>query len=80
MKASSAVPIAFSAKATGQRLPSSRLAPSVKPKVAYRLLNLSAPWKKQTIFPFLPKFRTRVRSRLRRPVHVAKRKMFSICR
>ena len=49
--ASSAAVSSLSAKATGHRAPSSRCALSLKPSVAYRVLNFSAGWKKQTILP-----------------------------
>src|SRR5512139_853287 len=45
--ASSAAVSSFRAKATGHMGPSSRCALSLKPKVAYLVLNLCAPWKKQ---------------------------------
>src|SRR5690348_14827559 len=51
--ASSAEFNSFNAKATGHRAPSSRLALSLKPNVAYLVLNLYAGWKKQTILPSL---------------------------
>ena len=51
--ASSAAVNAVSAKATGHMAPSSRFAATSKPKVAYRDLNLSAAWKKQTTLPSL---------------------------
>ena len=51
--ASSAAVSSFSAKVTGHRAPSSRRALSLKPSVAYRVLNFSAGWKKQTILPSL---------------------------
>src|SRR5437588_1542369 len=51
--ASSAAVNAFSAKATGHRAPSSRFALSLKPNVAYLVLNLCAGWKKQTTLPSL---------------------------
>jgi len=41
----------LSAKDVGHMSPSSRLASSLKPNVAYLDLNLSAPWKKQTTLP-----------------------------
>src|SRR5881296_3052142 len=41
----------FSAKATGHRAPSSRFAVSLKPNVAYLVLNFCALWKKQTTLP-----------------------------
>src|SRR2546427_2228563 len=43
----------FSAKATGHTVPSSRFALSLKPNVAYLVLNLCALWKKQTTLPSL---------------------------
>src|SRR5215472_18109894 len=49
--ASSAAVTSFSAKATGHRAPSSRFALSLKPNVAYLVLNLYAGWKKQTTLP-----------------------------
>jgi Phosphotransferase enzyme family len=51
--ASSAAVNSVSAKAVGHMAPSSRFATSLKPKVAYRDLNLSALWKKQTTLPSL---------------------------
>src|SRR2546428_357570 len=51
--ASSAAVNSFSAKATGHRAPSSRLALSLKPNVAYLVLNFCALWKKQTTLPSL---------------------------
>src|SRR5689334_21706427 len=51
--ASSAAVNSFSAKATGQRAPSSRFALSLKPNVAYLVLNFCALWKKQTTLPSL---------------------------
>src|SRR5439155_22807454 len=50
---SSAAVNSFSAKATGHRAPSSRLALSLKPNVAYLVLNFCALWKKQTTLPSL---------------------------
>jgi hypothetical protein len=38
----------FSANAVGHMAPSSRFAVSLKPKVAYLVLNFCALWKKQT--------------------------------
>src|SRR5205823_901451 len=50
----SSVPVnAFSAKATDHMAPSSRFAASLKPKVAYLVLNFCALWKKQTTLPSL---------------------------
>src|SRR5215472_14298860 len=49
--ASSAAVNSFSAKATGHRPPSSRFALSLKPNVAYLVLNLCAGWKKHTTLP-----------------------------
>src|SRR5438445_2065987 len=46
--ASSAAVNAFSAKAVGHRAPSSSFAASLKPNVAYLVLNFCALWKKQT--------------------------------
>src|SRR5256885_5178324 len=46
--ASSAAVDAFNAKAAGHMLPSSRFALSLKPSVAYLVLNFAAVWKKQT--------------------------------
>ncbi|MDQ6872945.1 MAG: hypothetical protein M3037_13220, partial [Gemmatimonadota bacterium] len=46
--ASSAGVKSFSAKAVGHMWPSSRVALSLKPKVAYLVLNFCASWKKQT--------------------------------
>src|SRR3989338_3417789 len=43
----------LSAKATGHRAPSSRDAVSLKPRVAYLVLNFCALWKKQTTLPSL---------------------------
>src|SRR5437867_5646768 len=43
----------FSAKTTGHIAPSSRFAASLKPNVAYRVLNFCAGWKKQTTSPSL---------------------------
>src|SRR5437867_4346127 len=51
--ASSAAVNSFSAKATGQTVPSSRFALSLKPNVAYLALNFCALWKKQTTLPSL---------------------------
>ena len=51
--ASSVAVNSFSAKATGHRAPSSRFAASLKPSVAYRVLNFCAGWKKQTTLPSL---------------------------
>src|SRR5436190_997962 len=51
--ASSAAVNSFSAKATGHRAPSSRFAASLKPNVAYLVLNFCALWKKQTTLPSL---------------------------
>src|SRR5579859_1081497 len=51
--ASSAAVNSFSAKAIGHIAPSSRCALSLKPNVAYRVLNFCAGWKKQTILPSL---------------------------
>src|SRR5215471_17747095 len=51
--ASAAAVSSVSAKATGHRAPSSRCAVSLKPSVAYLVLNLFAGWKKQTILPSL---------------------------
>src|SRR5215510_16057580 len=51
--ASSAAVNSVSAKATGHRAPSSRCAASLKPSVAYLVLNFCAGWKKQTILPSL---------------------------
>src|SRR5262249_45801097 len=44
---------AFSAKATGHTVPSSRFALSLKPNVAYLVLNLWELWKKHTTLPSL---------------------------
>src|SRR5437667_2168127 len=46
--ASSAAVNCFNAKAVGHRAPSSRFALSLKPNVAYLVLNFFAHWKKQT--------------------------------
>src|SRR6476660_4206899 len=43
----------FSEKATGHIAPSSRFAESLKPNVAYLVLNFCALWKKQTTLPSL---------------------------
>src|SRR5437867_367673 len=43
----------FRAKTTGHRAPSSRFAASLKPNVAYLVLNFCAGWKKQTTSPSL---------------------------
>src|SRR2546428_14165684 len=51
--ASSVAVNSFSAKATGHRAPSSRFAWSLKPSVAYLVLNFCASWKKQTTLPSL---------------------------
>src|SRR5207253_4850317 len=51
--ASSAVVNSFSAKAVGHMAPSSRFALSLKPSVAYLVLNFCALWKKQTTLPSL---------------------------
>ena len=51
--ASSAAVNSFSAKATGHIAPSSRFAGSLKPNVAYLVLNFCALWKKQTTLPSL---------------------------
>src|SRR6059058_1770918 len=51
--ASSVAVNSFSAKATGHRAPSSRFALSLKPKVAYLVLNFCALWKKQRTLPSL---------------------------
>src|SRR5438105_1488204 len=51
--ASSAAVNSFSAKATGHMAPSSRFAASLKPNVAYLVLNFCALWKKQTTLPSL---------------------------
>src|SRR5205809_2377935 len=51
--ASSAPVNSFSAKATGHRAPSSRFAASLKPNVAYLVLNFCAGWKWQTTSPSL---------------------------
>src|SRR5919206_90839 len=50
---SSAAVSSLSAKATGHSAPSSRFALSLKPKVAYLVLNFCALWKKQTTLPSL---------------------------
>src|SRR5438270_4846172 len=52
--ASSAAVNSFSAKAVGHMAPSSRFALSLKPSVAYLVLNFCAVWKKQTTLPSLP--------------------------
>jgi hypothetical protein len=51
--ASSAALNSVSAKAVGHMAPSSRCAASLKPSVAYRVLNFCALWKKQTTSPSL---------------------------
>src|SRR5947209_2170208 len=51
--ASSAAVNSFSAKAVGHMAPSSRFALSLKPSVAYLVLNFCALWKKQTTWPSL---------------------------
>src|SRR5438105_617324 len=51
--ASAAAFSSFSANATGHAPPSSRFAASLKPNVAYLLLNFCASWKKQTTLPSL---------------------------
>jgi hypothetical protein len=51
--ASSAAVNSVSAKATGHMPPSSRFAVSLKPNVAYLVLNFCALWKKQTTLPSL---------------------------
>src|SRR6202048_3184395 len=51
--ASSAAVSSFSAKAVGHMWPSSRFALSLKPSVAYLVLNFCALWKKQTTLPSL---------------------------
>src|SRR5207247_9227128 len=51
--ASSAAVNSFSAKAVGHMAASSRFALSLKPNVAYLVLNFSALWKKQTTLPSL---------------------------
>src|SRR5947207_709870 len=51
--ASAAAVNSFSAKATGHTVPSSRFALSLKPNVAYLVLNFCALWKKQTTSPSL---------------------------
>src|SRR5437870_13334699 len=51
--ASSVAVNSFSAKAVGHMAPSSRYAVSLKPNVAYLVLNFCALWKKQTILPSL---------------------------
>src|SRR3989454_3457795 len=51
--ASSVAVNSFSAKATGHIAPSSRFALSLKPNVAYLVLNFCALWKKQTTLPSL---------------------------
>src|SRR5678815_1700609 len=51
--ASSAAVNFVSAYEVGHMLPSSKLALSLKPNVAYLALNLAASWKKRTALPFL---------------------------
>src|SRR5918911_2566659 len=53
IRASSAAVSSFSAKAVGHMAPSSRFASSLKPSVAYLVLNFWALWKKQTTLPSL---------------------------
>src|SRR5436309_9633697 len=53
MLASAAAVNSFSAKAVGHRAPSSRFALSLKPNVAYLVLNFCALWKKQRTLPSL---------------------------
>src|ERR687893_765705 len=53
IRASSAAVSSVTAKAVGHMVPSSRVAESLKPTVAYRALNFAAGWKKQTILPSL---------------------------
>src|SRR6185369_5069232 len=50
---SSAAVSFVNAYAFGQKLPSSSAATSLKPKVAYRVLNFVAGWKKQSTLPSL---------------------------
>src|SRR5205085_7227058 len=50
---SSAAVNSVSAKAVGHMWPSSRVAWSLKPSVAYLVLNFCAAWKKQTTLPSL---------------------------
>src|SRR5437773_11144176 len=51
--ASSVAVNSLSAKATGHSAPSSSFAASLKPNVAYLVLNFCAGWKKQTTSPSL---------------------------
>src|SRR5262245_2455174 len=51
--ASSSAVNSFSAKAVGHMTPSSRFDSSLKPKVAYLVLNFFSLWKKQRTLPFL---------------------------
>src|SRR5207245_6717467 len=53
IRASSVAVNSFSAKATGQRAPSSGCPASLKPSVAYLVLNFCAGWKWQTTSPSL---------------------------
>src|SRR6187549_1459491 len=53
MTTSSAAVNFASAKAVGHMAPSSRFASSLKPSVAYLVLNFCALWKKQTTLPSL---------------------------
>src|ERR1700733_8284490 len=53
IRASTAAVNSFSAKAVGHMAPSSRFAESLKPNVAYLVLNFCALWKKQTTLPSL---------------------------
>ena len=52
--ASSAALKSLTANSTGHTLPSSSFAASLKPSVAYLVLNFCALWKKQTTFHLLP--------------------------
>src|SRR5882724_6603085 len=53
IRASAAAVNSFSAKAVGHMAPSSRFALSLKPNVAYLVLNFCALWKKQMTLPSL---------------------------
>src|SRR5258708_5031462 len=53
IRASSAAVNSFSANEVGHMRPSSRAALSLKPSVAYLVLNFCASWKKQTTLPSL---------------------------
>ena len=65
--ASSAAVNFVSAKAVGHMAPLSRFAASLKPNVAYLVLNFCALWKKQTTLPSLAYGASRTRSSARGP-------------